>query len=79
MGELLAYEVRIDGMRGIVFAESHAKARYIAALAYWDAGWCSRKVWPRIKSFRVPRYDGHPAAQRGPRAWSHEYLDEAGV
>ncbi len=74
--ELLAFEVEIHSMRGIVFAETHAKARYIAALGYWEAGYCSRREWPRFTSKRIPRYDAHPWKNKGRRVWSPEFIED---
>ena len=53
----LAWKVEINYMTCIVFTTTAPKARYIAVKGYWEAGYGSRKVWPRAVAWREPRYD----------------------
>ncbi len=72
---LPAFEVNIEDMRCIAFAETPAKARWKAVRAYWDAGYGRKGVWPRPTASRRPIFDGHAASVANPnRVFTESYL-----
>lgn len=69
----LAYEVEINSLSCVVFAETPAKARWIAVKGYWEAGYGRKGLWPRPKASRVPWLDNSPLRDRERKAWCPEY------
>lgn len=77
MGELLAYEVEVNAMRCIVFAENAPAARMSAVLGYWDAGFGRGPGhWPPgVHAGRVPLFDKSPLRKHGKnRGWDPEVV-----
>ncbi len=60
----LAWEVEINGLSCIVFAETKAKARWIAVHSYREAYGHGRGYWPpRLTVVRRPHLDNHRESQ----------------
>ena len=51
-----AWIVEIHGLKAVVFAETRAKAKWIAVQSYWEAFNC-RGCWPNPKARRAKQYD----------------------
>lgn len=68
---LLAWDVELNDMHCIVFAETAAKARWTAVRAYWEA--YEKRGWPSVHAVRRPFLDTFPNKQ--PRkAYCPEYV-----
>ena len=73
---MVAWSVEIDSMSCVVFAATAAKARYVAVRAYWEAGYGSRRTWPRAVAWREPRFDASPLKARPNNCYCREYVQE---
>lgn len=71
---LLVFRVEIYDMHGVVFAASNPKARWIAVCAYWQAGYGSKKLWPRPKACRAQGLDRYATGRNSNTVYSEEYL-----
>lgn len=71
---LLAFGVEIYDMRAVVFAATNPKARWLAVKAYWEAGYGSKRVWPRPKAWREPRLDKYVATSNPTICYAEENL-----
>jgi hypothetical protein len=69
----VAWGVEIHDGNAIVFAETKAKARWIAVKAYWDA--YGRNGWPRAVAWREPRFDQSALKDKEQRAWTRDYVE----
>ena len=70
---VLAFEVEVNGFVTVVFAESAAKAKWIAVAGYWDA-YGKNQGWPELHCRREPLFDGHPLAKQGRKCWGPDYV-----
>lgn len=76
MSEVVAWGVEINSMECIVFATTAPKARYIAVRGYWEAGYGSRRVWPRAIAWREQRYDRSSLRERKPSlCYCRDYVE----
>ena len=69
---LPAWRVEINGMEGVAFAATNAKAKWQCVKSYWDA--YGRNGWPNPVAVRAPQYDKSLLALRGPKAWCESYV-----
>lgn len=72
--KLLAFGVEIYDLRAVVFAATNPKARWLAVKAYWEAGYGSKRVWPRPKAWREPRLDKYVATSNPNICYAEENL-----
>ena len=75
MTERLAFCVEIDGFRSVVFAETAAKAKWIAVSSYWDA-FGKTAGWPCDAVYRLPRYDNNPLRDGKRTPWTEDYVQD---
>lgn len=68
----VAWRVEIDGIDGIVFAATRAKASWIAIASYLEV-YERRDGLPKRKIRRCKEYDGFPHKQRR-QGFSEEYV-----
>lgn len=72
-----AYDVEINSMHCVVFAETAPKARWMAVKGYRAAGYGTNGLWPRPVSHRLPKYDNNPLADReNGSCWSPDYVED---
>ena len=71
--ERIAFGVEIHNMTAIVFAETAAKARWIAVKHYWDA-YGKDGYWPCPVSWRIPKYDNNPLKDQGRKCWTEDHV-----
>lgn len=76
--KLLAYHIVIDDHDCFVFAETAAKARWIAVRGYWEAGYGRQGTWPSVFSKRAPQYDRSRARHGNRWAFSLDHILEVG-
>jgi len=67
----VAWEVEINYMSCIVFAETKAKAKWVAVKSYW-AAYGRNGTWPHCDIARRPFHDSFPGEPG--RAYSPEYV-----
>lgn len=75
--EVVAFEVTIDDMRCVTFAETSARARWNAVRGAREAGYYDRRGgWPlSLKARRIPFYDHSPQkAGAGRKCFSPEFV-----
>ena len=72
----VSWIVEIDGEICIVFAETNAKAKWIATRSYWDAFGRIKDKWPKVKARRAMGYDASYLAQKSTKAWTEEHVME---
>lgn len=71
----VAWEVEINSMSCIVWAETAARARYQAVKGYWAAFGRMRGVWPRAVAGRAALFDNVPAHLKDSgRCFSRDYV-----
>ena len=73
MVDRIAFGVEIEDMTAIVFAESKAKAKWIAVMGYWSA--YGKNGWPRPTAWREPKFDGNPLKDGARSPWTREYVE----
>jgi hypothetical protein len=71
--ERVAFGVEIRSMTAIVFAETPAKAKWIAVRGYWDA--YGQNGWPSLKVWREPRFNGNPLKNGKRVPWTKDYVE----
>lgn len=72
--ERIAFAVEIHDMEAIVFAETPAKAKWIAVKGYWEA--YGKNGWPAdLRVVRCPRYDGNPLRNDKRVPWTRDYVE----
>jgi len=69
---LLAWEIEINYMSCVVFAETRDKAKWRAVRGYWDA-FGKHGGWPSMTYRRRPELDGYERAWEN-RCWCPEHL-----
>ncbi len=70
-----AYDVSLNSEHCIVFAETPAKAKWIAFRGYKDAGYQTYNSWPPTTVKRIPRYDKCRLVDSPPRPWTPDYVE----
>lgn len=73
MSDRVAFSVEINNMRAIVFAETKAKAKWIAVRGYWDA--YGKNGWPRSTVRREPRFDKNPLREGERVPWTQDHVE----
>jgi hypothetical protein len=75
-GDLLAWTVEIHSMTCVVFAETKARAQWLATKSYW-AAYGNSGQWPRAKAWRAECYDNSVLRFHERRAWSEDHVIDA--
>ena len=72
----VAWEVEINGMPCITFAETRSKARWNAVKSYRNAfDTHQRGKWPSVKAKRIERFDNHSESQLpGRKCFGFDYI-----
>jgi len=71
---VLAWDVEIHDLHCIVFAETKAKAQWVATKSYWEAYGRRKGEWPRARAVRAPRHDNSRLGLEPPKAYSEDYV-----
>ena len=76
MAERVAFTVYVDDTSCITFAFTVKAARWNAVASAREAGYYSRREWPRLLTVkRTPMYDNSPLRDRGVRkCWNPDYM-----
>ena len=70
----IAFKVAIFNEPCIVFAETAAKAKFIAVRSYWEA-YGKSEGWPEISCKRIPGFDSNPLCEGERAAWTIEHAE----
>ena len=73
MDDRVAFSVEIHNMTAIVFAETKAKAKWIAVRGYWNA--FGKNGWPRLTAWREPRFDKNPLREGERVPWTRDHVE----
>ena len=72
-----AFEIELDGIKGIVFSEKAGFARYIAYLSALDAGFSPKFMDIKVKRSKIHDYLSEVVAKN--RCYSMDYIDSINI
>lgn len=73
----VAWIVEIEDHACVAFADTRAKAKWIAVASWRDAGYGTNGRWPHVQAWRAKCYDEFSGKDDGPKAWCEDYVLES--